>query len=94
MQFSVATSPTNGACRAGQYTNLQGSYGYISSRLAREQGVGTIQCPWRIEALPGQSISITVISLGDLAKQHSCRTLGYVKGFHMRMLLLNVSSSF
>ena len=62
----------------GGYTELRDSYGYVSSRVATEQGVGTIQCPWRIEALPGQSISITVITLGDSAKQHNCHTLWYV----------------
>ena len=76
--FPVEESHTNDPCGMGRYKDLQSSYGYVSSRVAREQGVGTIQCPWRIEALPGQSISISVISLGDPVQQHSCKTLGYV----------------
>ena len=76
--IAVARAQTNEACRMGQYTKLQDSYGYVSSQVAREQGVGTIQCPWRIEALPGQSISITFNSLGEPVNQHNCKTVAYV----------------
>lgn len=37
-------------------------FGYISNVVSAEQGVGTADCPWRVQVRPGQRINFTVLN--------------------------------
>ena len=74
--FSVTTNEQLRVCAMEPYVKLQEQAGYLSSHIANERSPGSMSCPWRMEALPGQSISLTLISLGTLSKQHTCKTVG------------------
>ena len=71
----VANAAHLGVCSINLPSKLRESYGYISAQIVPERGVGSFGCPLRIEALPGQSVSVTLISLGILSTQHTCKSL-------------------
>ena len=75
---SVANNAQPDSCNMNSYTKLQDPFGYISAQMVTERAHGSRDCPWRIQALPGQSVSVTLISLGAVTKQHTCKPLGYV----------------
>jgi len=50
--------------RAIKSTSLSG---YFTSTLAEERGPGSSQCPWMIEARPGQHINVTLYSFAQLS---------------------------
>ena len=54
--------------------------GFISSAVARDQGCGSIEAPWRIEAEPSQSVNITLINYTPDQKIRNgiCMPLGYI----------------
>ena len=73
---SVATSDTINSCNQNSFVKLEQSTGYISSAVAHNSGMGSLRCPWRLEALPGQSISITVMDFDPVPNIHSCKPIG------------------
>ena len=40
------------------------------------KGWGNLQCPWKLEVQPGQSIHLTVIDFEPETQQHSCIPIG------------------
>ena len=73
--FPVSASVKQRACASNHFTKLKDPFGYVTSRQAREKGLGSLSCPWRIEAHPGQSITITLITLGTTSTQHTCKPI-------------------
>ena len=44
---------------------LQGNEGIISSHVTEETGCGTTRSPWVIDAMPGQTIELSIIDFGS-----------------------------
>ena len=53
-------------CTQASDMSLRSPQGYISSYIAHEYSCGTMSMPWIIEALPGQTVNV---SLTDLSRQ-------------------------
>lgn len=51
-------------CGSCDYVKLTAPSGYIASATTAETGCGTADCPWLIEALPGQQIRIRLYDFG------------------------------
>ncbi len=49
------------ACRADKMVLVPGPLGYLSSTVTEETACGSVSSPWRIDALPGQRINITLM---------------------------------
>jgi hypothetical protein len=49
------------ACRSCDYVKLTSTSGYISSLVTEETGCGSPDCPWLIEANPGQTIKVRLM---------------------------------
>ena len=45
--------------------------GYLSKALEVEQGYGSADCPWLVEAKPGQHINITLYDFGHGGWKHT-----------------------
>ena len=54
------------------------STGFLSTFTARERGVGTQSCPWRLRAQPGQTINLT---LYDFNTRQGSQYTGWPSGF-------------
>ena len=39
--------------------------GYISSNTIVADGFGSVSCPWKLQALPGQRVNVTLINFND-----------------------------
>ncbi len=48
-------------CKDHHVNLLENSEGYLSSQVAKETKCGSTKSPWRIEAVAGQQINITLI---------------------------------
>ena len=73
---SVATTADDYPCTKKSFIKLKAASGYITTDLAHRKGWGSITCPWRVEAQPGQSISITLINFGAELNGHTCKPIG------------------
>ena len=71
----MAVHGDQNACRGKTYSIPQHSVGFISSSLAHDKGWGSMQCPWKLEALPGQNIKVTLIHFSP-RKNQRCHPLG------------------
>lgn len=49
------------ACDSHSYIILKSESAYVSSSIAQSIGIGTENCPWRIQRPPGQTIALTAI---------------------------------
>ena len=51
---------------------VKASLGYLSSRVAEQNGCGTLDSPWFVTVQPGQQIQFTLMDFGGLGPtQHS-----------------------
>ena len=46
------------------------SSGYLSTYIARERGVSTPGCPWRLQVLSGQTINLTLYDFATWKRSH------------------------
>ena len=74
--ISVANSGDIYSCTKNSYIKLESSSGYISSSVATHKILGSMRCPWRLEAQPGQTISIDIIDFNAMPQSHSCKPIG------------------
>jgi hypothetical protein len=61
---AVTTVPQSVQCGPDWPVTVRASateYGYLSSFVAVQRGLGSPNCPWRIEAEPGRRINLTLI---------------------------------
>ena len=49
-------------CRNTGHIVLTAASGYLASQTSAEFGYGTAECPWRIQAGPGQRVRLTLVS--------------------------------
>ena len=68
-------SSTN--CATYRPLEVSASEGYISSVVA-DNGWGSVNCPWKIIAQPGQTINIIAIDFHPLTSHQNCQKLGIV----------------
>ena len=47
-------------CESSSYVKIQTSAGFLASSVTQQTGCGSASCPWRLEALPGQRINLTL----------------------------------
>ena len=50
--------------------------GYISSSSVQENGDGSIRCPWKIQAMPGQRVNVTLINFNSINGDPTNKPLG------------------
>ena len=64
--FTVLISVETGNrahCHSHQVLRVSGSsFGYLASVITEKHNLGSVHCPWVIEAQPGQRINITLIN--------------------------------
>lgn len=58
---SAAASGTTMSCRSSKHISLVNTSGFISSELAASNGIGTSECPLKIQVGPGQRIQLTLM---------------------------------
>lgn len=58
---SAAASGTTMSCRSSKHITLLNASGFISSELAANSGIGTSECPLKIQVSPGQRIQLTLM---------------------------------
>ena len=75
---SVIRPADSTQCVTDKRHEVSTSEGYISTTVA-DNGWGTMNCPWKIIAQPGQTINITAIDFHPLTSQQNCQRLGLVK---------------
>ena len=77
--LTVSRREKDSNCHAGEAKSLPGPDGFISSHIKQETGEGSITCPLRVEAAPGQHINITLFNFlmhyGGVGK----RNYGYAR---------------
>ena len=78
LPLAVITQKDSMECIDTIPIEISTSEGYISSAVA-DNGWGTVNCPWKIIAQPGQTINITAIDFHPLTSQQNCQRLGLVK---------------
>lgn len=89
------------SCASQRQVILNNTVGYISSTITRDYGIGSTQCPWKIQVKAGQRIRLSVFNLArsnealpnyeDLSnerRQDVCYEFAMLKeeGGHMRSL--------
>jgi len=74
----VSRSEKENGCHAGHAISLPGPHGFISSKITAETNAGSITCPWRVEAAPGQHINITLINLRVQYGNMANKKYGYI----------------
>ena len=56
-------SSTKAVCHGKKKLVLSKDSGYIASTVTKEEGLGSVMCPWVIKAQPGQRISLSLLNL-------------------------------
>ncbi len=78
--FVVADGRQSG-CHRGQEISLKlrgfPAVGYIGSTVTEEHNYGSVNCPWTIQADPGQRINVTVLNFGHNTDQQAPRAGSY-----------------
>ena len=72
----MASNEEGAFCQEQSHSSLKQTSGYITSHITEVNGAGSLNCPWRIEALPGQNIIISIISIGDVQESQTCMPMG------------------
>ena len=72
--FTATSSRSDTPCI--QNIPVQGNTGYLSGHYAHDKGLGSMQCPWRIEGVPGQTVTITLIDFKPTKDTKTCNPLG------------------
>lgn len=73
------------ACKTQGYVLTTTTSGYIASALTWEKGLGSPECPWRIQASPGQRIKLHLYDFNlephmtTPTAVEDCRRYGYIK---------------
>ena len=73
--FSVVQSGSD--CSANDPT-LPLPSGYISSNTIVADGFGSVSCPWKLQALPGQRVNVTLINFNSESGISQNGPVGYV----------------
>ena len=73
----MAEPQNAGSCRKDGHSVLSANEGYISTKIAAEEGWGSLACPWRLDAQQGQQVDISVIDFNPSDKQN-CEPIGYI----------------
>jgi hypothetical protein len=56
-------------CKSSSYVKIQTDSGYLASSVTQLTGCGSVDCPWRIEARPGQRINLTLFDFSKLTAE-------------------------
>ena len=72
----MARSPDPKPCELEDHIPLSGHEGYISGQVALDKGWGSLECPWKIQGVPGQTITVSIIDFNPSEESKTCQTLG------------------
>ena len=70
------SKPGHRNCDSSKHAQLPAGNGYIFNQMDQGYSVGFFMCKWRIEAMTGQQIHVTFISLKQQIREESTRPLG------------------
>lgn len=77
----VVSSPST-SCQICDSINITAPAGYISSSIAIEKGCGKTNCPWLLQAEPGQKIDFTLYDYSTISSRKPsfpCETYAIIK---------------
>ena len=83
--FSVVQSGSD--CSANDPT-LPLPSGYISSNTIVADGFGSVSCPWKLQALPGQRVNVTLINFNSETGIKQNGPVGWANDIHWVSQLL------
>ncbi len=66
--FAAVAGDRRDVCSSPREVPLRGAEGYISNLIAEESSLGTLTCPWSIQAKSSQSIKLSVYDFGSVVK--------------------------
>ena len=62
-------------CSVSSPIIISNSHGYLANTVTMETGQGSPACPWRLEALPGQQINISLVNFARVALEEEGVTM-------------------
>ena len=76
--LSVVKPASDDQCTQADYLPLLGSEGYVSAKLAKDTGAGSLNCPWQFSAQQGQRINISIIDFHPHRDTTTCIPIAYI----------------
>ncbi len=78
--FLAVATCQEAKCQSSNFLSLVSGAGYLSSQVASQWGCGSKDCPWVLQALPGQRINITLYDF-SIAARNTSHNIRHKPGF-------------
>ena len=76
MIYILAFTMDDELCHQHPFISVPGPYGYISSTSRRDTPSTPTHCQWRVEAISGQNVAISLIDFNPSIGLQACIPLG------------------